>query len=165
MSRVGQTVKVSGSGGSLGARVAMASAHAMTLAATPVPFDTTVFDDAGFVGSLPRFTVPTGLGGKYRITSQLMLQPAELGITEYEAVMYHQVGGAGTPRECAQTIAHIDTAWMYFVASFLLDSGVYELAEGDVVWVVFDGDTGGLGGNFVLGAAPYKNFMTIQKVG
>ena len=96
---------------------------------TKVELDATLFDtDSAFNTSTYRFTVPSGMGGKYFINGMIAIDSQENSGINYSSVKFYKNGGsseladsynnwqANPPRDFAQEL-----------------SGIFELAAGDYV--------------------------------
>ena len=96
---------------------------------TKVELDATLFDtDSAFNTSTYRFTVPSGMGGKYLINGMIAIDSQENNGINYSSVKFYKNGGSS---ELADSYINWQANPIRDFAQPL--SGIFELAAGDYV--------------------------------
>ena len=96
---------------------------------TKVELDATLFDtDSAFNTSTYRFTVPSGMGGKYLINGMIAIDSQENNGINYSSVKFYKNGGSS---ELADSYINWQSNPIRDFAQPL--SGIFELAAGDYV--------------------------------
>ena len=96
---------------------------------TKVELDATLFDtDSAFNTSTYRFTVPSGMGGKYFLNGMIAIDSQENSGINYSSVKFYKNGGSS---ELADSYINWQSNPIRDFGQFL--SGIFELAAGDYV--------------------------------
>ena len=96
---------------------------------TKVELDATLFDtDSAFNTSTYRFTVPSGMGGKYFLNAMIAIDSQENSGINYSSVKFYKNGGSS---ELADSYINWQSNPIRDFGQFL--SGIFELAAGDYV--------------------------------
>jgi len=96
---------------------------------TKVELDATLFDtDSAFDTSTYRFTVPSGMGGKYFLNAMIAIDSQENSGINYSSVKFYKNGGSS---ELADSYVNWQSNPIRDFGQFL--SGIFELAAGDYV--------------------------------
>ena len=96
---------------------------------TKVELDATLFDtDSAFNTSTYRFTVPSGMGGKYFLNGMIAIDSQENNGINYSSVKFYKNGGSS---ELADSYINWQSNPIRDFAQPL--SGIFELAAGDYV--------------------------------
>jgi hypothetical protein len=122
---------------------------------TPINFNNEDFDTSGFhdnVTNNDRVTIPTGLGGKYLVTTKIDFAANATG----QRVLYHFINGVLVNLALSPVNSSVNGS------SFEL-SGVYNLSAGNFIQMQVYQDSGG--SLNVLGAAQYYTNMQVMYLG
>ncbi len=96
---------------------------------TKVELDAVLFDtDSAFNTSTYRFTVPSGMGGKYFLNAMIAIDSQENSGINYSSVKFYKNGGSS---ELADSYINWQSNPIRDFGQFL--SGIFELAAGDYV--------------------------------